>query len=91
MAWSSATINTVEIFKKGTIHSAFQKARMWSISCKTVLEKMKIFAPPESLEPKLPTIPRTPTHFALAEYGLTHWMPKIKEKLSSPSQGPFDS
>ena len=51
---------------------------------------MKIYAPPEIPEPELPTIPQTPTRFAHAEYGLSHWTAKIKEKLSSPSQGPFD-
>jgi hypothetical protein len=52
---------------------------------------MKIYTPPKPLEPELPTLPQTLTHFAHAEYGLTHWIAKIKEKLSSPSQGPFDS
>jgi hypothetical protein len=28
-----------ETFKKGTIHSAFWKAGIWPISCKTALEK----------------------------------------------------
>src|SRR5271163_1793642 len=76
-----------EAFKKGTIHSAFRKAGMWPISCKTALEKMKIYAPPKPLEPELPTIPQTPTRFAHAEHGLTHWTAKIREQLSSPSQG----
>ena len=79
-----------ETFKKGTIYSAFWKAGMWPISCKTALAKMKIYAPPKIPEPKLPTISQTPTHFAHAEYRLSHWTAKIKEKLSSPSQGPFD-
>ena len=52
---------------------------------------MKIYTPSESQEPELPTIPQTPTRFAYAEYGLTHWTAKIKEKLSSLSQEPFDS
>ena len=46
-----------ETFKKGTIHSAFRKAGIWPISCKTALQKMKTYAPPENPEPDLPTIP----------------------------------
>jgi hypothetical protein len=72
-------------FKKGTIHSAFRKAGIWPINCKTALEKMKIYTPPKLLKPKLPTLPQTPTCFAHAEYGLIHWKEKIQEKLSSPS------
>jgi hypothetical protein len=30
-------------FKKGTIHSAFKKARLWPISYKAVIKKMKIY------------------------------------------------
>jgi hypothetical protein len=54
---------------------------------------MKTYASPEPLEPepKLPTLPQTPTRFVHAKYGLIHWKEKIKEKLSSPSQEPFDS
>ena len=33
-----------ETFKKGTIHSAFQKAGIWLISCKTALEKIKVYS-----------------------------------------------
>ena len=44
-------------FKKGTIYSAFRKAGIWPISCKTALEKMKTYAPPKPLEPKLLTLP----------------------------------
>src|SRR5277367_1245210 len=80
-----------ETFKKGTIHSAFRKAGIWPISCKTALQKMKTYAPPENLEPDLPTIPRTPTRFQHAEYGLLHWKNKIADKLSSPSREPFES
>jgi hypothetical protein len=36
-----------ETFKKGTIHSAFQKARIWLISYKTALEKIKVYSLPE--------------------------------------------
>jgi hypothetical protein len=78
-------------FKKGTIHSAFWKAGIWPISCKTALEKMKTYSPPQLLEPELPTLPQTPTRFVHAEYGLIHWKEKIQEKLSSPSQEPFNS
>jgi hypothetical protein len=52
---------------------------------------MKTYAPPKPLEPELPTLPRTPTRFAHAEYGLIHWKEKIQEKLSSPSQESFNS
>ena len=31
-------------FKKGTIYSAFQKARIWPISCKTALERIKVYS-----------------------------------------------
>jgi hypothetical protein len=61
-----------ETFKKGTIYSAFWKAGIWLISCKTALEKMKTYAPLKPLEPELPTLPQTPTRFAHAEYGLIH-------------------
>ena len=44
-------------FKKRTIYSAFRKAGIWLISCKTALKKMKTYAPPEPLEPELPTLP----------------------------------
>ena len=80
-----------ETFKKGTIHSAFQKARIWPISCKTALQKMKIYATLENPEPKLPTIPQMPTRFQHAKYGLLHWKNKIADKLSSPSHEPFES
>jgi hypothetical protein len=36
-----------ETFKKGTIHSAFQKAGIWPISCKTALEQIKVYSPLE--------------------------------------------
>ena len=52
---------------------------------------MKTYAPPENPEPDLPTIPRTPTHFQHAEYGLLHWKNKIANKLSSPSHESFES
>lgn len=73
-----------ETFKKNTIHSAFKKARMWPISCKAAIAKMKVYS---LLEPliELPTLPRTPTRFQHAEEGLRHWAPKVSEKLSSPS------
>jgi hypothetical protein len=61
-----------ETFKKGTIHSAFQKAGIWPISCKTALQKMKTYAPPENPEPELPTMPQTLTRFQHAKYGLLH-------------------
>jgi hypothetical protein len=37
----------IETFKKGTIQGAFRKARIWLISCKTAIEKMKIYVPPK--------------------------------------------
>jgi len=46
-----------EAFKKGTIYSAFRKARMWPISCKTALKKIKIYTLPKPLEPELPLLP----------------------------------
>jgi hypothetical protein len=52
---------------------------------------MKTYTPPKPFEPKLPTLPQTPTRFAHAEYGLIHWKEKIQEKLSSPSQESFNS
>jgi DDE superfamily endonuclease len=79
-----------ETFKKSTIHHAFQKAGIWPISCKVAIAKMKIYAPLEALI-ELPTLPRTPTRFQHAEYGLLHWKEKVLEKLSSPSRKSFDS
>jgi len=45
-----------ETFKKSTIHSAFEKAGMWLISCKAAIAKMKVYSPPEPLI-ELPTLP----------------------------------
>jgi hypothetical protein len=52
----------VETFKKRTIHSAFEKARIWLISCKTAIAKIKVYSLPEALV-KLLTLPRTLTRF----------------------------
>jgi len=79
-----------ETFKKRTIHSAFQKAGIWPINCKAAIEQMKTYAPPEA-PVELPTLPRTPTRFQHAEYGLLYWKEKVSEKLSSPSREPFAS
>jgi hypothetical protein len=38
-----------ETFKKSTIHSAFEKARIWPISYKTAIAKIKVYSPPEIL------------------------------------------
>ena len=66
----------IETFKAGTIYSAFRKAGIWPINCKTALDKIKIYSPPEpALE--LPTLPRTPTRFVYAKYGLIYWKEKI--------------
>jgi hypothetical protein len=51
-----------ETFKKRTIHSAFQHAKIWPISCKTAIAKIKIYALPEA-PVELLTLPRTPTKF----------------------------
>jgi hypothetical protein len=45
-----------ETLKKGTIQTAFRKAGIWPISCKTAIEKIKIYAPPKP-QPDLPTLP----------------------------------
>jgi hypothetical protein len=79
-----------ETFKKRTIHSAFEKAGIWPISCKTAIAKIKVYSPPEA-PVELPTLPRTPTRFQHAEYGLLYWKEKVSEKLSSPSREPFAS
>jgi hypothetical protein len=79
-----------ETFKKGTIHSAFRNAGIWPISCKTAIAKIKVYSPPEA-PVELPTLPRTPTRFQHAEYGLLYWKGKVSEKLSSPSCESFDS
>ena len=48
--------------------------------------------PPEALEePQLPALPSTPKCYSQAEYGLYFWKAKLSERLSSPSQQPFDS
>src|SRR5436190_23721371 len=58
---------------------------------------MKIYAPPEALKaqepqlPNLPIFPTTPTQYSQAEYGLQFWKAKLSERLSSPSQQPFNS
>jgi hypothetical protein len=36
-----------ETFKKSIIHSAFEKARIWLISCKTAIAKIKVYNLPE--------------------------------------------
>jgi hypothetical protein len=79
-----------ETFKKRTIYSAFEKAGIWPISCKTAIAKIKVYSPPEA-PVELPTLPRTPTRFQHAEYGLLYWKEKVSEKLSSPSREPFAS
>ena len=79
-----------ETFKKSTIHSAFEKAGMWPISCKAAIAKMKVYSPLEPLI-ELPTLPRTPTRFQHAEDGLRHWRGKLSERLSSPSRESFNS
>ena len=33
-----------ETFKKSTIHFAFEKARIWLISCKTAIAKIKVYS-----------------------------------------------
>jgi hypothetical protein len=33
-----------ETFKKSIIHSAFEKARIWLISCKTAITKIKVYS-----------------------------------------------
>jgi hypothetical protein len=38
-----------ETFKKSTIHSAFEKARIWLISSKTAIAKIKVYSLPEPL------------------------------------------
>ena len=50
----------VETFKKRTIYSAFEKARIWLISCKTAIAKMRVYSLLEALV-ELLTLPRTPT------------------------------
>jgi hypothetical protein len=56
---------------------------------------MKIYAPPECPEepqlPALPTIPTTPKKYIQVEHGLHFWKAKLSERLSSPSQQPFNS
>ena len=77
-----------DTFKKGTILGAFQKAGIWPINCKTAIEKMKIYAPPEAIEvqePHLPALPSMPKHYSQAGHGLQFWKAKLSEKLSSPS------
>lgn len=77
-----------ETFKKSTIHSAFEKAGMWLISCKTAIAKMKVYSLPEPLI-ELLILPRTPTRFQHAEEGLRHWKPKLSEKLRALLEHPF--
>jgi hypothetical protein len=85
-----------DTFKRGTILGAFRKARIWPISCDVAIEKMKIYAPPELplIEPQLlslPIIPTTPKLYSHAEHGLRFWKAKLADRLSSPSQQPFNS
>jgi len=51
-----------ETFKKRTIYSTFQHARIWLISYKTAIAKIKIYTLLEALV-KLLTLPRTLTKF----------------------------
>jgi hypothetical protein len=73
-----------ETFKKSIIHSAFKKAGIWPISCKTAIAKMKVYSLPE-IPKELLVLPRTPTRFHHAEEGLRQLKGKISENLSSPS------
>ena len=61
----------VEAFKERTIHSAFEKAGIWPISCKTAVAKIRVYSLLEA-PVELLTLPRTPTRFQHAEYGLLY-------------------
>jgi hypothetical protein len=55
-----------ETFKKGTIHSAFEKSSIWPISCKVAIKKMKIYCLPKALAlalKELPILLQTPKRF----------------------------
>ena len=80
----------VETFKKRTIHSAFEKAGIQPISCKTAIAKIRVYSLLKALV-ELLTLPRTPTRFQYAEYGLLYQKEKVSKKLSSPSREPFAS
>ena len=75
---------SAETFKMRTIHSAFEKAGIWPISCKTAIAKIKVYSLPKALV-KLLTLSRTLTRFQHAEYGLLYQKEKVSKKLSSPS------
>jgi hypothetical protein len=84
----------VETFKKGTIHSTFEKSGIWPISCKVAIKKMKIYSPLEALAlapEELPILLRTPKRFQEAKYGLVYWKEKMVDKFSSPSRKLFSS
>ena len=59
--------------KKSTIQHAFEEARIWPVSCKQALRKIKQYSKPEPLpltnddEPTLPTIPRPPRNILKAK------------------------
>jgi hypothetical protein len=84
----------VETFKKGIIHSAFEKLGIWPISYIVAIKKMKIYCPLEALAPALEELPillRMPKRFQEAEYGLVYWKEKMVDKFNSPSCKLFNS
>jgi hypothetical protein len=81
-------------FKKGIIHSAFEKLGIWPISYKVAIKKLKIYCQLEALAlaPKeLPILLQTPKRFQEAKYGLVYWKEKMVDKFSSPSRKLFNS
>src|SRR5205814_8170696 len=67
------------------------KAGIWTINCDSNCKNEDIYASRSPEEPQLPALPSTPKCYSQAEYGLYFWKAKLSERLSSPSQQPFDS
>ncbi|OBT81637.1 hypothetical protein VE02_10394, partial [Pseudogymnoascus sp. 03VT05] len=87
-----------QTFKESTIQSAFRKAGIWPISCKTALEKLRTYSQPTPTgptEPTTPTLPQPimpiPTTFQGVEQGLQRWKDRLPEAFSSPSRQSYSN
>jgi hypothetical protein len=80
-----------DTFKTSTVKSAFRKSGMWPISMKTVIEKMKIYSPPQLDEPSVPLVPQTPRTIGHVQQNLDEWEERIPTLLSSPSADRYKS
>jgi hypothetical protein len=82
-----------QTFKESTILYAFQKARIWPISCTTALKKLRTYSQPTSTPINLPLRPSTPkpSTFKGVEEGLQRWKERVPAGLSSHSKESYEN